>query len=408
MQSASRRLDFARGALRSSVRTAAWQRTPGHSAAVTSANTCITPVASRLIWLRGKAGHVSPSSSLVAVRPSSFRESQDQVALSERQEAFMLERLPRDWNEEDIYGCLHTAGVDLGDDWRQQVLIMRSRLGKSLGRALVSVGDHVPHIMGLMPPGAKYRPMDRNDVEAFVEQCERFVRLSDDLRRLARPENFLRTITITEVPATYGRRDMVNVIQARCNVMVDPKDVVFRFKRWGRQSDTCYVVCPTVKDADHCVAQIQELAVPRRVAYGSLFGATFLWSSRASLFIKHPDLDFLLHDSKFWVFTTGWQEDMGTEEFMAVLSQLQFQPVRAVRHPIQADNSSAFFVEFEGMERTKRAMGRLRKLKWRWRMKREMPFFAYPRRIDVHRMGDERQEDEDSADDSDIDEPIHY
>lgn len=330
------------------------------------------------------------------------------MALSERQEAILLERLPRDWTEEDIYGCLRSAGLDLGDDWRDRVLLMRSRLGISIGRALVAVTDHVPHVKQAFPMGTTYRAMDRYDVESFVEQSERFVSLSDDLRRLARPENFLRVITITEVPSNYGRHDIVHVVRERCGVTVEPRDVVFRFKRWGRQSDVCYVLCPSPRDADHCVAQIQELAVPKRAAYGSLFGATFLWSSRASLFMSHPSLDFLLHDSKFWICTTGWNEDMNEEEFLALMNQLKFYPVRAVRLFLTADSSSAFFVQFEGMERTKRAMARLRKLKWRWRIKREVPFFAYPRRIDIHRECEEAYADEDSAADSDIEEPVHY
>ncbi|CAK0896673.1 unnamed protein product, partial [Prorocentrum cordatum] len=203
-------------------------------------------------------------------------------------------------------------------------------------------------------------------------------------------------------------RDVVNVMKMHCGVTVDPRDVIFRFKRWGRQSDTCYVILPTVQQVDHCIQQIQELAVPKRAAYGALFGATFLWSSRAALFLCHPDLDFLLHDSKFWVFTTGWQEDMGTDEFMALMNQMQFCPVRAVRHPMEADRSNAFFMELDGMEMTKRAMIRLRRLKWRWRMKREVPFLAYPRRVDIHRLSEDQYEDEDSAADSDIDEPVHY
>jgi len=339
---------------------------------------------------------------------SSFREAHDQVGLSERQEAFLLERLPRDWTEEDVHSCLRIAGVTLGEDWRANLLLMRSRLGTSMGRALVAVPSHVPHVARACPMGTTYRPMDRYDVENFVEQCERFVNLSDDLRRLARPEHFDRVITITEIPNSYGRRDIAHVIKERCGVTVEPRDVVFRFKRWGRQSDTCYVLCPSAKEADHCVAQIQELAVPKKAAYGALFGATFLWSSRASLFLSHPDLDFLLHGSRFWVFTTGWQEDMNTEEFMAVMNQMQFRPLRAVRQPMSADQSSAFFVEFEGMERTKKAMVRFRRLKWRWRMKGRMPFFAYPRRIDIHRACEDVHEDEDSAADSDLDEPIHY
>eukprot|EP00440_Ansanella_granifera_P020008 gb/GFBE01021740.1/.p1 GENE.gb/GFBE01021740.1/~~gb/GFBE01021740.1/.p1 ORF type:complete len:392 (+),score=55.05 gb/GFBE01021740.1/:1-1176(+) len=347
----------------------------------------------------------------VSARPSSFRESQEQVALSERQEAFLLERLPRDWNEDDIHSSLLKTGIDLGDDWRERVLLMRSRLGVSIGRALVAFPAHVPHVKQAFPTGATYRPMDRADIEAFVEQCERFVNLSDDLRRIARPENFLRVITITEVPSNYGRKDIAHVIQERCGVTVEPRNIVFRFKRWGRQSDTCYVVCPTPADADHCVAQIQELAVPKRAAHGSLFGAAFLWSSRATLFVSDPALDFLLHDCNTWVFTTGWQEDMTVDEFLQVMNQLQFYPVTAVRHHISADGSSSFFMKFEQMEGwsgAKRAMTRLRKLKWRWRIKQSTPFFAYPRRIDVHRACEDRHEDELSDGDSDIDEPIHY
>jgi len=358
------------------------------------------------------AGVVVPATGLPPVdggfAASAYRESQDQVALSERQEAFLLERLPRDWSEEDIHCCLRRAGVDLGDDWRSRLLLMRSQLGRSIGRALVASAAHVPHAALACPAGTTYRPMDRYDAESFVEQCERFARLSDDLRWLARPEYFDRIITITEVPDTYGRLDVAHVIKERCGIVINPRDIVFRFKRWGRQSDTCYVACPTAKDADHCVAQIQELAVPKKAAYGSLFGAAFLWSSRATLFLSHPDLDFLVHDSKDWVFTTGWQEDMTVDDFMGVMHQMRFRPLRAVRHPVPSDQSSAFFVQFEGMQRTKKAMMRLRRLKWRWRMKKETPFFAYPRRVDVHRACEEQHEDEESAADSDIDEPIHY
>jgi hypothetical protein len=286
-------------------------------------------------------------------------------------------------------------------------MLMRSRLGVSIGRALVAVSAHVPHVAKALPAGVTYKPMDRNDVEAFVEQCERFVRLSDDLRRLAQPENFLRVLTISEVPATYGRRDIVNVIKVHCGVVVDPRDVVFRFKRWGRQSDTCYVLCRSAQDVDHCVSKIQELAVPKRAAYGTLFGAAFLWSSRSTLFVSHPDLDFLL-DSKFWVFTSGWQEDMDAEEFQAVMAQMHIRPVWVHRFPIEADNSSSFFMRFNDMRFTKRTMKSLRRIRRRWRLKPEIPFFAYPRRIDVHRADEEVYEDEDSASDSDIDEPVHY
>lgn len=174
---------------------------------------------------------VSEAALLVSARPSSFRESQEQVALTERQEAFLLERLPRSWSEAEIHSCLQSCGVDLGEDWRDRILLMRSRLGVSIGRALVAFPAHVPHVKQAFPTATTYRPMDRTDVEAFVEQCERFVNLSEDLRRIARSDNFLRVITITEVPSNYGRKDIVHIIKERCGVTVDPKDVVFRFKR---------------------------------------------------------------------------------------------------------------------------------------------------------------------------------
>lgn len=124
-----------------------------------------------------------------------------------------------------------------------------------------------------------------------------------------------------------------------------------------------------------------------------------------------PDLDFLLHGSNSWVFTTGWQEDMTEEEFLQVMNQLDFYPVKAHRHHTTADGSSSFFMKFEQMDGAigaKRAMKRLKRLKWRWRIKQTVPFFAYARRIDVHRACEDRHEDELSDADSDIDEPIHY
>ena len=42
------------------------------------------------------------------------------------------------------------------------------------------------------------------------------------------------------------------------------------------------------------------------------------------------------------------------------------------------------------------------------RASQQQPFFAYPRRIDVHRSEEDVYDDEDSADDSEIDEPAEY
>ena len=53
--------------------------------------------------------------SVPATAPTSFRESQGQIALSERQEAFFLERLPINWTELDIQSRLKTS-------WRVSIL----------------------------------------------------------------------------------------------------------------------------------------------------------------------------------------------------------------------------------------------------------------------------------------------
>merc|ERR1712216_200947 len=102
---------------------------------------------------------------------------------------------------------------------------------------------------------------------------------------------------------------------------------------------------------------------------------------------------------------TGWQSEMTEDEFQSAMQQLEFYPARVVKHDIEADNSVAFFCDFNHMRLTKQAMMRLNKLKRRWRIKRETPFFAYPRMLDVHWKDETKYDDEDSAADSDIDEP---
>merc|ERR1739845_249277 len=99
---------------------------------------------------------------------------------------------------------------------------------------------------------------DRSDAEVFVEQCERFVNLSDDLRRIAHPDNFGKVVTVSEVPDSYCRQDITSIFEKVCSVSINPRDVVFRFKRWGRQSNTCYVACSSVTDPSHSIAKLQE------------------------------------------------------------------------------------------------------------------------------------------------------
>ena len=61
-------------------------------------------------------------------------------------EAFLLERLPREWHEERIHEALADGGRPL-EDWRQRIFLMRSRLGRSMGRALVLDPTDVPEVL---------------------------------------------------------------------------------------------------------------------------------------------------------------------------------------------------------------------------------------------------------------------
>ena len=60
------------------------------------------------------------------------------------------------------------------------------------------------------------------------------------------------------------------------------------------------------------------------------------------------------------------------------------------------------------MKNTKLVFSRLNRLKKRWRIGSNIPFFAYPVRADIHYKGDAKHADEASDCDSDLDEPVMY
>jgi len=328
----------------------------------------------------------------------------DEVSLSERQVGIHIDSLAKHTNEDTVR---NRVGCD-------NVLMMRSRLGQSQGRVAIltdkAYSNDVLHkfkASDMRDPdrGLRGRPMDTYDVSLFVEQCERFHNISDDLTYLARPEHFSRVVTITDVPKTYGCRDVTDVIEKHCNIAVAPSDVVFRFKRWGTQSDTCYVLAPTEKAANHILHKIQEVAVPKHAKYGELFGASFLWASRSALFLQHPDLNFVADKNPFMLFTTGWGEVDG-EEMRHLLHELSFYPKNIIG-PIQQHDATGFFLEFDNMMLTKCALVRLRSLKKRWQMKPEQPFYAHARRADVH-WNFQNEYDDEIEDEADLDEPVLY
>ncbi|PFH33107.1 hypothetical protein BESB_083060 [Besnoitia besnoiti] len=302
------------------------------------------------------------------------------------------------------------------------VLIQRSRLGRAVGRCLVLLPfpdaafltseDRKAlqtQLTTALPNGAEVAACDRNDVENYIEEFERYFHLTEDLQRLASPANLRRLVTLSPVPATYGRREVRDLLREHANVDVDLRDIVFRFRKDGVQGDACYVLCRNERDAGVILATIQETAVPNRVHYGELFGCSFLWASRSVLLLSDPQLDYLPARGPFQVFTTGWEGDVSEEEFANLAYQLRLFPkaVRKFAHPGGEDVSS-FFLEFHRMRDAKLTMSRLQLLRRRWRIGANTPFFGFVRMADLRFEDDTKFADEDSAADSDLDEPIDY
>ncbi|CBZ53267.1 conserved hypothetical protein [Neospora caninum Liverpool] len=274
----------------------------------------------------------------------------------------------------------------------------RSRLGRTVGRCLVLLPSPAAafltaedrkalqtRLAGTLPAGSTVTACDRNDVENLIEEFERYFFLTEDLQRLGVPSNLRKVVTLSPVPPTYGRREVRDVLREHAQVDVDHRDIVFRFRKDGVQGDTCYVLCRTERDAGVVLSKIQETAVPNRVHYGQLFGCSFLWASRSALFLCDSQLDYLPGRSPFQVFTTGWEGDVSEEEFANLAYQLRLFPkaVRKFAHPGGEDVSS-FFLEFHRMRDAKLTMA------------------------DLRFEDDAKFADEDSAADSDLDEPIDY
>lgn len=100
---------------------------------------------------------------------------------------------------------------------------------------------------------------------------------------------------------------------------------------------------------------------------------------------------------------------MSEEEFANLAYQLRLFPkaVRKFAHPGGEDVSS-FFLEFHRMRDAKLTMSRLQLLRRRWRIGANTPFFGFLRMADLRFEDDAKFADEDSAADSDLDEPIDY
>lgn len=328
----------------------------------------------------------------------------DRFPLRERQETLLLEKLSPSISSPKQIKDL--TGVE-----EEHILMMKTRLGEFTGKALLLVGPDTT-LSEPIPEGVVARPLDRIESEVFVEQCERFVSFTDDIRRLAgeaSKDGFHRIVTLTGIPKSYSRADVGAIISEATKGSVSVthlRDIVFRFKKNGYQSDTCFVLLPTAEDALQVLKAIQEYPVPQRRVYGTSFGCSFVHADRSALFISDPELDFTLDGCKYWVMTLGWNAELDEIQMRSVLNKLAVFPNKIVK--VKGGNGGEFLLRFDRMKNAKLVFTRLNRLKRRWRIPSQIPFFAYPVKADVHFQGDSVHADEASDSDSDLDEPVMY
>ncbi|ORM39914.1 uncharacterized protein BXIN_1357 [Babesia sp. Xinjiang] len=268
-------------------------------------------------------------------------------------------------------------------------------------------------LLDSLPPDARAYICDEHDVKCYVEQCERYLTLSEDLRRFAEPTNIHRIVTISGMNKTYGRLEMAEVIDKHTSVKVHPCNIMFRFKSNGEQDSTAWVLCDSIKDANRIIANLQEVAIPKRYQYGSLMGASFVYAARSSLFLSNPELDFITKKSKYHVFTIGWHPDVDEQELTHLANSLKFFPksVKVIHIPASdgTKHEVGAFFECDRMRNAKKLMVRLHMLKRRWKIPEHSTLYAYPKTADVRWESDNGvYKEDDPADFSDLDEPVHY
>ena len=329
----------------------------------------------------------------------------DRFPLRERQESLLIENLDKSLSSPDQISDL--TGIEAG-----KILMMKSRIGDFTGRALLLVGPDTPVKSSSLPSSVVFRPLDVNDTTLFVEQCERYVKFTEDIVRLATEapnDGFNRIVTISGLPKSYSRSDVAQIISEATKGSVSPaslRDIVFRFKKNGHQSDTCFVMLKSADDALQVIKAVQEYPVPQRRVYGTAFGCSFINADRSCLFVSHETLDYALDGCKYWVLTLGWNEDLDESQMADVLFKMAIYPNKIVRLPIQG--TGGYLLRFDRMKNTKLVFSRFNRLKRRWRVPANVAFFAYPVKADVHYAGDHKHADEESDCDSDLDEPVMY
>lgn len=331
-------------------------------------------------------------------------DSGDKFAFRERQEALLLEKVPLHLN--DASKLAESIG------WSADaIMLMKSGIGEFTGRAVV-LAPPTAVLPKIPSPETLVRSIDRSDTELFVEQCQRLAEFTSDIRRIAEvcgrsEEDLQRVVTLTGLPKTFSRADVVELVQKATKGLVTvetPRDVVFRFKKHGYQSDTCFVLLRSSEDCLAVIKAAQEYPVAKRSVYGTEFGCSFVHADRSALFLSDPSLDYVLGRSKYWVMSLGWSSELGEEGMKGVLEKLAIFPNKVV-----SVGTGSFLLRFDRMKNAKLVFARLQRLKRRWRIGTHVPFFAYPVRADLH-FSDSNGAHADEAldDDTDLDEPVMY
>ncbi|KAI4834826.1 hypothetical protein MKS88_005505 [Plasmodium brasilianum] len=172
---------------------------------------------------------------------------------------------------------------------------------------------------------------DDYEIEKFIEECERFLRFTEDIKRIAKFENLNKIVTIINIPSCYGRKEVAQIIFDCAKINVELKNIIFRFKKNGIQSDCAYVLCNNINDANIILNKMQEYPVAKKYHLKEFFGTCFLYASKNNLFISSDKLDYITIFSKYKIFTCGWHKDISIKEFESFLITLKIFPNKIIK-----------------------------------------------------------------------------
>ncbi|CXJ17667.1 conserved Plasmodium protein, unknown function [Plasmodium berghei] len=177
----------------------------------------------------------------------------------------------------------------------------------------------------------KFHICDDYEIEKFVEECERFIRFTEDIKRISSFGNLNKIVTIINIPSCYGRKELSQVIYDCAKIKVKLNNIIFRFKKNGIQSDCAYILCNTANDANMLLNKMQEYPIAKKYHLKEFYGAAFLYASKNNLFISSDKLDYITIFSKYKIFTCGWHRDISIKEFESFLITLKIFPKKIIK-----------------------------------------------------------------------------